>query len=60
MKKFGYDADAKELHVHFVGGGHYKYHGVPSEDHEAMIDAGSHGRFLNENIKPNYSFTRVA
>lgn len=60
VKKFGYDEPKHDLHVHFVSGGHYVYEDVSPEEFEAFSSAPSHGRHLNQEIKPNKIFRRIS
>lgn len=38
----------------------YEYSGVPPEEHRGLMDAASHGKYLNANIKGRYSYTKVS
>ena len=50
----------RTLEVEFVGGGTYWYHSVPREVVDALLTAPSVGSFLNERVKPKYTYHRVA
>lgn len=50
----GFDPTRNELIIRFVSGGTYVYGMVPSAVFEALLDADSIGRFVNERIKPRY------
>lgn len=47
-----------ELHVQFISGGHYIYHGVPRQVFDDLMNAPSKGSFLNREIKNVYQFTK--
>ncbi len=55
----GYDAAQQTLEVEFHGGQVYQYYGVPSAIHEAMMQAPSKGRFLHQNVRNAYPYSRV-
>lgn len=50
----GFDRERNELTVRFVDGGTYVYAMVPSAVFEALLEADSIGRFVNQRIKPRY------
>ncbi|KKM96147.1 hypothetical protein LCGC14_1181070 [marine sediment metagenome] len=54
----GYDNNAKELHVRFLTSGEYIYHGVSEEVFQKLEQASSKGRFINQEIKKIYGFTK--
>jgi hypothetical protein len=56
----GYDPLMRVLEVEFVGGGVYRYLGVPPREHETLMRAESLGTYVNKRIKPYYRFVRVA
>jgi len=58
IEAIGYDKDAQELHVRFLSGMAYVYHGVPNEVYENLMAAPSKGSFLNREIKGVYEFTQ--
>lgn len=51
IEAIGYDTDTNELYVEFKNGSTYKYMGVPFETYQELMDAESHGTYLNANIK---------
>jgi len=55
-----YDRDIQELHVMFLSGGSYCYHGVPEEKYTALLEASSKGSFLNREIKRVYEFSKLS
>ena len=63
IREIGYDPESRTLEVKFQGGGRYRYHNVPLEEHERLLNRpleGSHGRHFNQFIKPRFSSERVA
>lgn len=54
-----YDGEQQELHVRFLGGGHYKYREVPKSLYDQLLDSGSKGGFLNTNIRGIFPHERV-
>jgi len=46
------------LFVRFVAGEWYTYFDVPVRVHRAFIEAESHGRFFQRNIRDRYSYRR--
>ncbi len=57
IRAIGYETDT--LEVEFNSGLVYQYHGVPVNEHEAMMNAESKGKYLNAHIKGHYSFTKL-
>ena len=58
IEAIGYDEMALELHVQFLSGGYYVYHGVPRCIFDEFMYAPSKGSFLNREIKSVYQFTK--
>jgi hypothetical protein len=56
----GYDAGSRTLEVEYVGGGVYRYFGVPLRAYELLLRADSRGAYVNGRIKPYYRCLRVA
>lgn len=54
-----YDDEAHELDVTFTSGKMYRYFNVPLEIYAEFLDAGSKGRFFNDNIKGAFAFAEV-
>jgi hypothetical protein len=59
IKSVGYDPRRQRLEVEFVGGKVYEYEGVPLEQYQALMDAGSVGGYFSSNIKNDYACNRV-
>lgn len=55
-----YDKNKKVLDVNFSERGKYRYLGVPESVFLKMIESPSKGGFLNQRIKDQYAYKRVA
>lgn len=55
----GYDDGAETLEVEFKGGEVYQYYGVPAHVHQELMGAGSHGVYMNANVRSHYRYQRV-
>ena len=53
-----YDPARAMLFVRFVDGDWYSYFDVPAAVHSAFVEAESHGRFFQENIRDKYDYRR--
>lgn len=51
-----HDPATGKLEIRYAGGDRYTYSGVPAEVYRALLDAPSIGAFVNEAIKPNFTF----
>jgi hypothetical protein len=58
IQAIGYKDWNQELYVQY-NSGTYIYHEVELELYERLMKAESKGRFLNENIKNKYKFTKA-
>lgn len=58
VARIGYDAEAEEAYVEYLGGGLYAYEGVPAKVFEGLATADSKGTFVNAAIK-QYPFRKV-
>jgi hypothetical protein len=58
VAKIGYDAEAEEAYVEYLGGDLYAYEGVPADVFDELADAESKGTFVNTVIK-EYPFREV-
>jgi hypothetical protein len=54
-----YDDEVHELDVTFTSGKMYRYFNVPLEIYAEFLDAGSKGKFFNDNIKGAFAFVEV-
>lgn len=60
LASVGYDSQSSTLEVEFLNGSIYQYFGVPPHIHEGLMNAGSKGSYLDQNIKKaGYSYTRI-
>lgn len=59
IEAIGHDAAAQELHVRFLSGDTYVYHGVPQEVYDELMAAPSKGSYLNRMIKGNYEHSKM-
>lgn len=58
VASIGYDAEAEEAYVEYLGGGLYAYEGVPADVFEELANADSKGTFVNAVIK-QYPFRSI-
>lgn len=60
LASVGYDPKTSTLEIEFLNGNIYQYFGVPSEIHQGLMNAGSKGSYLDQNIKKaGYSYNKV-
>jgi hypothetical protein len=59
IASIGYDQTAQILEVEFLNHTVYQYFNVPIPVYEALMAAGSHGTYLNVNIKSHYQVQKV-
>lgn len=59
LASVGYEEWTRTLEVEFRNGGVYRYLGVPSSVHQALLTAESRGAYLNTRIKPYYPYVRL-
>ncbi|GJQ22146.1 MAG: hypothetical protein HBSIN02_25010 [Bacteroidia bacterium] len=55
----GYDPATLTLEVEFTNGTIYQYFDVPEMEYQNLVGAESVGKHLNNNIKPNYRYTKT-
>lgn len=55
-----YNPSTEELEVEFNNGSVYRYYDVPSEVHEKLMSAASHGKFFWTNIRNDYSYDKIS
>ena len=58
VEAVGHDPDAQELHVRFLSGDTYIYHGVPAQVYNELIASPSKGSYLNRMIKGTYDYSK--
>lgn len=54
----GYDETTLSMYVNYPSGT-YKYDGVDKSVYESLLTSPSKGKFMNENIKGQYNYSRV-
>lgn len=59
IASIGYDVDSQTLEIEFLNGGVYQYFDVPQHVHDELMNAGSHGQYLAQNIKGAYRYSKV-
>jgi len=59
FSRMHYDAATQTLEIVFVSGKVYEYLSVPRREYDAMKAASSKGTYLNQHIKPKYSFRQT-
>ena len=59
LAEIGYDEPRRVLEVLFKNGSVYQYFDVPPQEHQALMQAKSHGQYLNANIKGRFRYARV-
>ncbi len=60
LKSVGYDRAQRLLEIEFQNGRVYRYHGVPPEEYEALMQADSKGRYFIGNIRDAYQHEKAA
>lgn len=58
LRKVRFDLPARTLGVVYADGDSYAYFKVPRSKFRALLRAESKGKFVNEEIKPRYSYAR--
>jgi len=59
MQSIGYDADNSTLEIEFKGGAVWQYFDFPESSWYEFEAAGSQGKFFHQNIRNQYSESRV-
>jgi len=59
IDSIGYDEQNQEVYVRFLNGSLYIYRGVPPHEYASLIQAPSHGSYLNRNFKNVYPYERI-
>ena len=59
IASIGYDDGRAVLEIEFHGGMVYQYFDVPAAEAEAMLSAGSVGRYFLEQVKGTYRYARI-
>lgn len=59
VAEVGYDTATMTLEVAFKNGAVYQYFDVPESVYQELMRSDSVGKFLNEQIKNSYRYTKV-
>ena len=59
IASIGFDKDSATLEIEFLNGSVYQYFDVPMSVYSELMNAGSHGRYLAQNIKGVYRYSKV-
>lgn len=59
LTSVGYDSARSTLEIEFSDGSVYQYFDVPSYEHEGLMQASSHGKYLHAHIRDRYRYTRL-
>jgi hypothetical protein len=60
ISHFDYNADTETLTIKFVSGVVYEYLKVPAETYQAFKNFREKGIYLNQHIKKNFAFKKIA
>ncbi len=60
LRSVGYDSSSQVLEIEFRKGDVYQYIDVPPEIYTELMNAPSHGRYFNANIKDVYRYYKVS
>ncbi len=59
LSNVAYDYGSGELRIQFVDGSIYAYANVPEDVFDALLNAGSKGKYFRDQIRGIYAYTRV-
>jgi len=60
LASVGYDSGQSILEIEFRSGWMYQYFNVPYEVYSGLMNASSHGRYFDRNVKKaGYRYTRI-
>ena len=59
IAELGYDLSDKTLAVRFHGGREYWYAGIAPETYQALLTAGSIGKYFNAEVRDAYPHQRA-
>jgi len=54
-----YDPATETFNVEFNNGSIYKYHDVPANVHQGLVNAPSQGQYFNEHIREKYTYEQL-
>jgi hypothetical protein len=55
----GYDPENQELEIEFNSGDVYVYRDVPGYVYDELLSAKSTGKYISDNIRNRYQFTKA-
>ncbi|MGM9478230.1 KTSC domain-containing protein [Pedobacter sp. GSP4] len=59
IDSIGYDEPNQIVYVRFLNGSLYIYKGVPQHEFQNLLEAPSHGSYLNRNFKNVFPYERI-
>lgn len=59
LSAIGYDPETETLQVDFLNGSSYEYKNVPLVVYQGLMEAPSHGSYLNREIKGRYPYEKI-
>ena len=59
VMEVGYDLETATLEIMFKGDMVYQYFDVPESQYQNLINAGSVGEYLNDNIKGVFRYAKL-
>ena len=59
LRSVGYDPNTRTLEVEFHSGGIYQYSNVPSNIHDGLMNASSHGKYFIAYIRNSFGYRRI-
>ena len=59
LRKVRYDSDTRFLEVVFRAGEKYRYKGVPADEYHGLMNAKSHGKYMQTHIIDHYDVERL-
>ena len=60
ISSIGYDSVSRTLEVQFNTGSIYQYYGVPETLYRGLMNANSHGTYLNQYIKKRFRYKQIS
>ena len=60
IASIGYHLHTRTLEVEFRDGAVYEYYDVPPHEHVGLMNAASHGSYLQAHIRDTYPHRRIA
>ncbi|MFK5982245.1 MAG: KTSC domain-containing protein [Flavobacteriaceae bacterium] len=59
IASIGYDVESQTLEIEFLNNSFYQYFDVPEHHFTGIMQADSHGRYLSQNIKGVYRYSKL-